>query len=188
MRKRFKRILTAALAIVLTMGSLTQGFGITGKITASAQEAGEISGPSAENVTITGEPKSKNIISVEYDYIRQSAQNEGASTYRWLIADTADGNYTEITGVYTPDLILIYTYKGKYIKAEVTPVDLEGKKGTPVTSQPILVSTEDGNDNVTWMRDSSYGLCHHVLADWVNRVAANEDEKWKEGGELGRLL
>lgn len=94
-----------------------------------------VTGLTHDNLALTGAP-----LSGTYDFTDADeglAGQEGNSTVRWLISDTAEGEYRAIEGanskLFTPD----DTHADKYIKFEVTPVDGYSKPGVPVRSAAV---------------------------------------------------
>lgn len=138
-----------------------------------------IGAPSVSNVTIDGSKETKAMLEVNYVF-NSSNDQEGKTTYRWLMADSANGTYNEILGVKTKTIVLTAGYAGKYVKCEVTPIDTIGRIGTTVTSSPTpAIANANGNPNTDWFKDAKYGISHHFLSDIINLTAQNEDEKWK---------
>ena len=92
--------------------------------------------PVASDVTISGVLFSDEMIVGGYTFSDpDEGQKEGTSTYRWLVSDSADGEYTAIEGAVAASLTLDDNYEGKYLKFEVTPVDSYGKAGEPSVSE-----------------------------------------------------
>ncbi|MDY4975789.1 MAG: hypothetical protein SO147_02695 [Clostridia bacterium] len=91
----------------------------------------------ADQVSVTG-TLAGTALQGSYQY--SGSDPEGQSSYRWLLADSESGEYSEILGAasdtYTPSAGEI----GKYLKFEVTPVNENGAKGEAVQSQPVLIS------------------------------------------------
>jgi hypothetical protein len=106
--------------------------------------------PEATNVKIKGSGMVGDKLTGSYTFSDPEEDDEGESTYRWLIADTEDGNYRAIDGAtsktYTPKESDLH----KFIKFEVTPVSVkEAKLGNPVQSDPIeIIPKEDVPDDV----------------------------------------
>jgi alpha-tubulin suppressor-like RCC1 family protein len=80
--------------------------------------------PKANNVYIIGEPQVGQTLIGDYEYIDPNGDLEGESTFRWLRADTENGEYTAIPGATGTTHTITEEDIGKYIKFEVTPVSL----------------------------------------------------------------
>lgn len=102
--------------------------------------------PTANNVAFTGVLHSGQILTGSYTFADSDegqGGKEGVTTFRWLSADTADGEYTAIEGATGKTLTLTDDQNGKYVKFEVTPVDGYGKAGEAVTSDaqgPVVIN------------------------------------------------
>lgn len=93
--------------------------------------------PTTMNVMINGTASVYETLTGSYLFKDMNLDPEGSSTYRWLAADTADGQYTAIAGATSKQYTLTASDKGKYIKFEVTPVStVEPFVGVPVISAP----------------------------------------------------
>lgn len=94
--------------------------------------------PEALNVNVTGDLYSDQTIVGSYDFFDEDeGQTEGTSCYRWLMCDTADGEYEAIPNADKDSMILTDAQDLKYVKFEVTPIDSYGKAGTPVVSSAM---------------------------------------------------
>jgi len=93
--------------------------------------------PVVANVTINGEAGVTKTLTGSYDYTHPADIEEGYSSYRWLRADTADGEYAAIPGAVGPTFVPTAETAGKYIKLEVTPVDRRGLAGLAVRSEAV---------------------------------------------------
>lgn len=89
-----------------------------------------ITAPQALNVSIIGTLQSSKTLTGNYTYYDTEADAEGNSAYRWLISDTADGDFVEIPGAIALDYVLTADDIGKYLKFEVTPAALTGTELT----------------------------------------------------------
>ncbi len=90
--------------------------------------------PIATNVSVSGVPVIRQMISGSYDFSDIDGNNEGASSYRWgrMIGNQFQpiANATEIS--YS----IAEADQGYQLAFEVTPVDQHGMPGTPVLSAP----------------------------------------------------
>lgn len=121
--------------------------------------------PSAEKVTVKGEPVVGKTVTADYQFTDpDEGQSEGTSLYRWLIADKVDVPYAPIKGQTEKVLTIAPDMKDRFLKFEVTPVDQYEGKGEPVLSEPFgpvdlnLVSDADfEQDGKGW---SGMGISH----------------------------
>lgn len=90
--------------------------------------------PAASNAAITGKARVGTMLTGNYGYSDPEGHSEGASKYRWLISDTVDGEYQAIAGATRRTYIPTPAQEVKFIKFEVTPVDMYGKPGSPIVS------------------------------------------------------
>lgn len=107
------------------------------------------SSPIASNVSISGTQRVEKTLTGKYSYADGQNDPETGSTYRWLRAYTANGEYTAISGATGKRYSLTSHDLGKYIKFEVTPVSgIEPKSGVPVASSalgPVLPARDNDN-------------------------------------------
>ncbi|MEA1898415.1 MAG: T9SS type A sorting domain-containing protein [Bacteroidota bacterium] len=92
--------------------------------------------PVAENVVANGIAEVDVVLGGTYDY-SDAHDLEGASTFKWYVADDATGtNEAEISGETGKTYLVTESDLGKYLAFEVTPVALTGGEltGTPVKS------------------------------------------------------
>ena len=151
--------------------------------------AGENQGPSATELKVTNmspklgeEPHVKGMLKAEYTFEDPDNDAEGDTKYQWYIADTADGEYTKLSGICTRTVILLDDYVGRYLKCEVTPADVNGNKGeavmTPASSAPV--QDTEGNPLTDWFYEAGFGISHHFLSNYFNlsHVYTSPEEMW----------
>ncbi len=102
---------------------------------------------------------------------------------RWLLAASADGPWTELRGLSTRETKLLSTYGDHYLVAETTAAD-----GSRERSDPLFIAPQQGNADVDWLQEAKYGISHHLLSDWVNRVATSPDERWRDDEDWDSFL
>lgn len=162
--------------------------GVTSE-TSFALPAGENESPAATDLSVTNmseklgaEPHVKGMLKAEYTFEDPDNDAEGDTKYQWYIADTADGEYTKLSGICTQTVILLDDYVGKYLKCEITPADVNGNKGeavmTPATSAPVQAT--EGNPLTDWFHEAGFGLSHHFLSNYFNlsHVYTSPEEMW----------
>lgn len=106
--------------------------------------------PEAKNVRIKGSGIVGERLTGSYSFSDAEGDEEGESTYRWLIADTESGNYRAIDGATSKTYVPKETDLNKFIKFEVTPVSVkEATTGVPVQSEPIeIIPKQEVEDDV----------------------------------------
>ena len=92
--------------------------------------------PTATSVAITGSASLGELLTGTYTYNDVNANTEGASTFRWLRADSAGGVYSAISGATSINYTVVSADLTKYLKFEVTPVSAV----SPTTGSAALSS------------------------------------------------
>jgi hypothetical protein len=91
--------------------------------------------PAATNVSISGDPTVRSVLTGNYVYTDAENDLEGASTFRWL----RDG--VAITGATSRTYTVVVADVETALRFEVTPVAASGATpGTPAQSGPLVVS------------------------------------------------
>lgn len=93
--------------------------------------------PLASNVSVSGNAWTEQKLVGSYTFMDPDGHKEGATRFRWLVSDTRDGVYNVINGQVSKTFVSVVGLKGKYVRFEVTPVDLFGKEGQAAMSNPI---------------------------------------------------
>lgn len=95
-----------------------------------------------QNIDIRG-----NTATIVYDFEADNT-TEGNSVYRWYSASAKDAAYAPIVGEEKKSLYLSDAFAGKWIQAEIAPLDAKNRVGQPVKTQPIFVDavTHDPSD------------------------------------------
>ncbi|MER6948252.1 alpha-L-fucosidase [Nonomuraea sp. NPDC000554] len=168
--------------------TLVLGIAVTAVLVSPPALADVPHSPKAQQLKITGSPRTKGGIEVHYRFQDPDGDAEGATGFRWLTGPTENGPWTPLTGVLTRNIGIPLSYGGKYLRAEVTPVDETGMAGSARLSQPVLIQTVEGNPGTDWLRNARYGVSHHFLSNYLNRVAASPEEKWQDGESWDDLV
>ncbi len=98
---------------------------------------------SAQNVKIRGIAAVGRSIRLEYTYNSLSDKAEGTSEYKWYMADTAAGPFTDaqlIKGITASTLPLGIRQSGKWVKGVVIPKDADGIAGRGAETAAIYVT------------------------------------------------
>lgn len=77
--------------------------------------------PEAHDVSVAGAAAAGQTLRGSYTYDSPNGAAEGDSTFRWLVSDSADGEFTAIPGATEQSWTIEPDYVGKYIKFEVIP-------------------------------------------------------------------
>lgn len=126
--------------------------GVSYQYRVSAENAGGLSSPTlstsislgvdapvASEVAVTGRVAVGNSVTGSYLYANEGGQSEAGSTYRWLVADQADGLYQPVPDATTLTFSPTAVLRGRYLVFEVTPASA-GASGLAVRSVPQQVS------------------------------------------------
>ncbi|MFA5419620.1 MAG: alpha-L-fucosidase [Bacteroidales bacterium] len=114
-----------------------------------------------QNVVLQGEPVAKTVLQVSFDQPGPQLQCK----YTWSVADSKDGEWTELPGIHSAEIVLLTDYVGKFLKCEIMPVQEDGSNGKPVsvvTGSPIVYQ---GNPNTDWFKEAGVGVMLHFLKD-----------------------
>ena len=99
--------------------------------------------PSVEQVTLAGEPKAGGTLRAEYAFSDPENDAEGASVYRWSIADSAEGPFRPIMNAAGKEYLVQSADASRYIRAEVVPVDAYGSAGAPVAGAAVKIADRE---------------------------------------------
>lgn len=115
----------------------------------------ENAAPAATDVIISGLAKVGETLTGVYAFTDPDGDKEGASVYRWLMADAEDGEYTVIEGAREKTLLLTSSHADKFIRFEVTPVDDKGLAGK---SERSTIKIEALNKEKDFTVEASFNL------------------------------
>ncbi|WP_405050526.1 alpha-L-fucosidase [Salmonella enterica] len=145
-------------------------------------DAAEFAAPSVVTLALEGNCLTREMLTAVWEIRDPAGLSESGSSYTWWTGDTADGEFEQITGVYTPSIMVLPAYAGKYIRVGVTPRNERFATGETVycvTSTPV--SSQEGNPRTDWFMKAKYGVSHHFLPNYQNMSSAiPADEKWQE--------
>ena len=137
-------------------------------MTLSSCKSGKIS-----QLVLNGEPVAKTIMWVSCNLPDFSVNHK----ITWSISDSRKGEWKELTGINTKEIVLLTSYIGKYIKCEITS-NGEIERGKPLsisTDSPVIYK---GNPNTDWFKDAGVGVMLHFLqAVYAKEGGAKE---WNE--------
>ena len=92
---------------------------------------------SVSEVLLSGIPTAGSELTVDYAYSNSNPDAAVNVAIQWMYSDSADSGYTAISGATSKTYVIDSAYVGKYIKAEVTPLDSVGNKGEAVMSNHL---------------------------------------------------
>ena len=78
-----------------------------------------------EMPSFKGDLIAKNVLAVRYEL----PENIESPDYRWFISDSKEGDWVELPGILTDEIVLLTSYVGKYLKCEISYIQKDnGKK------------------------------------------------------------
>lgn len=89
--------------------------------------------PKVSNVLLSGDTTLGSTVTLSYDFYQVDGF-ENKSIIKWYVSDTESGTYSLVEDFSGRTLDISAEYEDKFIKAEITPVDSEGREGAKVTS------------------------------------------------------
>ncbi len=103
--------------------------------------------PRINSIKILGDTSNESTLKLEYDFYQVDGCAD-MSNIKWYVSDSLNGEYREVQGS-GKDFNITGEYIGCYIKAEVIPIDGEGRKGQMVTSNIAGPKTAPVAENVS---------------------------------------
>ena len=127
------------------------------------------------NMSLEGNLVAKQILTVKYVL----PQGYSLPDIAWYLSESPDTGWQKIPGIWTPELVLLTSYEGKYVKSEVRVTS--GNNGKMISSSVISASSVEvkGNPAADWFRDSGFGIMVHYLSS--NIVQDKGSKEWKIG-------
>ena len=126
------------------------------------------------NLSLEGEMVAKTIIKANFDLSDQKVQYKIA----WQISDNGKDGWKELPGIYTPEIVLLTDYAGKYLKFEITAMKDDGsadKSYSFIAGSPVIYN---GNPNTEWFKDVGVGVMIHFLKDVFAKEGGSKE--WNE--------
>ena len=127
-----------------------------------------------QDFTLLGKPLAKTILQVKINQPDPQIKYK----FTWLIADSLNGKWKELPGIYTPEIVLLTEYTGIYVKCSIETVGKDGKVGKPIsvtTETPVIYK---GNPNTDWFKDAGVGVMVHYLKSVY--VKEGGSKEWNE--------
>jgi len=125
-----------------------------------------------KNIIFEGGLYAKNTISVKFE----TTLPDITTNFQWFVANSRSGEWTNLPGIHTQEIVLLMDYAGKYLKCEITA----WKNGDKVAIAEIISKesiVDLGNPNTDWFRDAGLGLMVHFLKDVYTKGGSKE---WNE--------
>lgn len=152
-----------------------------------------VTAPQALDVSISGILQSAKTLTGDYTYFDLEGDSEGNSAYRWLVSDTSDGIFSEISGAIALDYVLTSDDIGKYLKFAVTPAALTGEELTGTTAEssvygPVIeIQTPYATDvRITGILQDTQTLSgNYVYNDAQGDLEAASTYKWFTSSSSG---
>jgi len=127
-----------------------------------------------DNMTFVGELFAKNVIGLQGDIPGQIENPE----YSWYISTSQNGEWKELPGIWTNEIVLLTSYMGNYIKCEITYKEQKSDKkiiDSVISSQAVEYK---GNANTDWFQDAGYGVMVHYLKEAI--IPEGGSEEWNK--------
>lgn len=97
--------------------------------------------PVANGVSITGNATQGQALTGAYTYSDADGDSEGASEFRWLVAESAYGPFEQIAGASSATYTILPANVGKYLKFQVKPVASAGQNIQKLYLSPAIPVT-----------------------------------------------
>ncbi len=111
------------------------------------------------NVHFEGDLTAKEILSVCCNLPSGFTSPE----YIWHISDSPDGPWETLPGIWGNEMVLLTSYTGKYVKCEISSLQVTGKKKLTASAISKGVIQYKGNPNTDWFHDAGFGIMVHYL-------------------------
>lgn len=92
------------------------------------------------------------------------------------MASAPSGDWSELQGIWTDEIVLLTSYVGNYIKCDISYNEQgsdKKKSVSVVSSQPVEYK---GNTNTDWFQDAGFGIMVHYLKEAI--VPDGGAEEW----------
>ena len=144
----------------------------------------EVCNISVSNLAPVGKVIPGTIITASYLY--SSPVAEGTHSYQWQVSDTGEENtFTDINGAISKDFEVGTEHKGKYIRFEMIPYDINGLSGYSTTSSVLIPEKAPVVSNPAISTDTLFeGIYITASYDFYDENGDNEGEtvyKWFTG-------
>ena len=140
--------------------------------------------PTTSSVSISGSPSVSEQLTGTYSFVDVNGDSEATSVYRWLIADTAGGTYSAISGATSINYTIVSSDVDKYIKFEVTPV-ADTAPTTGVATISSASSRIDSFDYINQILSTGQSLSVGVASSPALTTSQPYDNLMLTGGSGG---
>ena len=130
--------------------------------------------PEKDKVSFVGEFFAKNVVGLQGDIIEQTEKLD----YSWYISSSQGGEWHQLQGIWTDEIVLLTSYVDNFIKCEITYKEQKSDKEISVSvisSQPVGYN---GNTNTDWLKDAGYGVMVHYLKEAM--LPKGGSEEWNK--------
>jgi hypothetical protein len=127
-----------------------------------------------KNISFEGELLAKNILSVQFEFPEDLKEVK----YSWYSGSSPAGEWENLPGIWTSEIVLLTSYTGKYLKCEIAYIAENSDReitASAVTEQAVEFK---GNPNTDWFRDAGFGVMLHYLKPAI--VPEGGAKEWNE--------
>lgn len=110
---------------------------------------------SAQKLVLNGQPVAKTIMWASY-----KNQKPATDKFTWYTSDSKTGDWKELPGIHTREIVLLTQYSNKYIKCELTASSGSLSRLSVVSKKPVQ---DKGNPNTEWFKNAGIGVMIHFL-------------------------
>ncbi|GGW39532.1 alpha-L-fucosidase [Arenibacter certesii] len=123
-------------------------------------------------ITFVGELFAKNVIGLQGNILKQIEKPE----YSWYISTSQSGEWKELPGIWTNEIVLLTSYVGNFIKCEITYIEPKSDKRIGVSVISSQAVEYKGNPNTDWFKDAGFGIMVHYLKEAI--IPEGGAEEW----------
>lgn len=140
--------------------------------------------PEISDFKVSGEAIAGQVLEATYEYKDLDGHPQGPTIFRWMLADSADGQYKVLEESEDKYLTVKKEWEDQYLKLETTVRDQYEKEGNTVVSDPIgpvnvnLAQNIEASQEMTVERDGYYDFSAKIAGTGkVSICLLDEEEK-----------
>ena len=126
------------------------------------------------NLKFEGDLVAKQILKVNFE-IPDGYSVTGIS---WFISESPDSAWEALPGIWTDEIVILTSYKGKYLKSEILCSSNTREKIISASLISKKTVEVNGNSNTDWFHDAGYGIMVHYLSS--NIVQDKGSKEWND--------
>jgi hypothetical protein len=112
-----------------------------------------------KNLRFDGDFIAKEVVEVKFDI----PDGYGSPEFEWLLSGSNEGPWEKISGVWGNQLVLLTSYRDKFIKCNIAlHKNSSGKVMSASLVSPGTITVQ-GNRNTDWFHDAGFGIMAHYL-------------------------